>query len=71
MEKNGDKHGRPAMMLTGEVFTVMSGVATEEQIADIVKSADRYIYDPSIGGYKLNTDFGEIKTDMGRMFGFS
>ena len=59
------------MMLTGEVFTVMSGVATEEQIADIVKSADRYIYDPSIGGYKLNTDFGEIKTDMGRMFGFS
>lgn len=71
LEKNGDKHGRPAMMLTGEVFTVMSGVATEEQIADIVKSADRYIYDPSIGGYKLNTDFGEIKTDMGRMFGFS
>ena len=34
-------------------------------------SADKYIYDPSIGGYKLNTDFHEIKTDMGRMFGFS
>ena len=71
LEKNGDKHGRPAMMLTGEVFTVMSGVATDEQIPEIVRSADRYIYDPSIGGYKLNTDFGEIKTDMGRMFGFS
>ncbi len=71
LEKNGDKHGRPAMMLTGEVFTVMSGVATEEQIPEIVKSADKYIYDASIGGYKLNTDFHEIKTDMGRMFGFS
>ena len=58
-------------MLTGEVFTVMAGVATDEQIPEIVKSADRYIYDPSIGGYKLNTDFHEIKTDMGRMFGFS
>ena len=71
LEKNGDKHGNPAMMLTGEVFTVMSGVATEEQIPEIVKSADRYIYDPTIGGYKLNTDFHEVKTDMGRMFGFS
>ena len=71
LEKNGDKHGRPAMMLTGEVFTIMSGVATDEQIPEIVKSADKYIYDPSIGGYKLNTDFHEIKTDMGRMFGFS
>ncbi len=71
LEKNGNKHGKPAMMLTGEVFTVMSGVATDEQIPEIVRSADRYIYDPSIGGYKLNTDFHEIKTDMGRMFGFS
>ena len=71
LEKNGDKHGKPAMMLTGEVFTVMSGVATEEQIPEIVKSADKYIYDPTIGGYKLNTDFHEVKTDMGRMFGFS
>ena len=71
LEKNGDKHGKPAMMLTGEVFTIMSGVATDEQIPEIVKSADKYIYDASIGGYKLNTDFHEIKTDMGRMFGFS
>ena len=71
LEKNGDKHGNPAMMLTSQVFTVMSGIASEEQIAAIVKSADKYIYDASIGGYKLNTDFREVKTDMGRMFGFS
>ncbi|MBQ1294449.1 MAG: cellobiose phosphorylase, partial [Clostridiales bacterium] len=71
LEKNGDKHGNPAMMLTSQVFTVMSGIASEEQIAEIVKSADKYIYDASIGGYKLNTDFREVKTDMGRMFGFS
>ena len=71
LEKNGDKHGKPAMMLTSQVFTVMSGIASEDQVAKIVESADRYIYDASIGGYKLNTDFHEIKTDMGRMFGFS
>ena len=71
LEKNGDKHGRPAMMLTSQVFTVMSGIASEDQVAEIVRSADKYIYDASIGGYKLNTDFHEVKTDMGRMFGFS
>ena len=59
------------MMLTSQVFTVMSGIATEDQIKDVVKSADKYLYDEAIGGYKLNTDFREIKTDMGRMFGFS
>ena len=58
-------------MLTGEVFTIMSGVATDDQIPEIVRSADKYIYDASIGGYKLNTDFHEVKTNMGRMFGFS
>ena len=30
-----------------------------------------YLYDEKVGGYRLNTDFGEVKTDLGRMFGFS
>ncbi len=63
--------GKKNMMLTGQVFTVMSGVATEEQIRMICSGADRLLYDPKAGGYRLNTDFGEVKTDMGRMFGFA
>lgn len=59
------------MMLTGQVFSIMAGTATEEQIRQITKSADRYLYDEKVGGYRLNTDFGEVKTDLGRMFGFS
>lgn len=59
------------MMLTGQVFAVMSGTATGEQIAKICRSADRYLYDPAVGGYRLNTDFRELKFDMGRMFGFA
>ncbi len=73
-----DNSGRPLetgdegnMMLTSQVFTVMSGIASEGQIKEVVKSADKYLYDEAIGGYKLNTNFNEIKTDMGRMFGFS
>ena len=59
------------MMLTGQVFTVMADVATDEQVVAIAKSADKYLYDEAIGGYRLNTDFKEVKTDLGRLFGFA
>ena len=75
-----DNHGRPLegvteqgarMMLTGQVFAIMSGTATEEQVRAITRSADKYLYREEIGGYRLNTDFHELKFDMGRMFGFA
>lgn len=59
------------MMLTGQVFAIMGFVATDTQIQKIVKSADHYLYRKEIGGYRLNTDFHELKFDMGRMFGFA
>lgn len=67
----GDTDEGVRMMLTSQVFTIMSGTATGEQIAEIVKSADKYLYDAAVGGYRLNTDFHEIKMDLGRMFGFA
>ena len=48
-----DNHGRAVeglfedhvrMMLTGQVFAIMSGVAEDNQIKKITKSADRYLY---------------------------
>ena len=76
-----DNHGRPVegvqpdgsvrMMLTGQVFAIMSGTAEDEQVAAIARSADRYLYKKEAGGYRLNTDFRELKFDMGRMFGFA
>ena len=59
------------MMLTGQVFAVMSGTATEEQIAELLQAADKYLYDEKRGGYSLNTDFREVKEDLGRAFGFA
>lgn len=67
----GDHEKGVRMMLTGQVFTVMSGIASEEQVKEIAASADRYLYARELGGYKLNTNFHEIKTDLGRMFGFA
>ena len=76
-----DNHGRPVegvqpdgsvrMMLTGQVFAIMSGTAEDEQVAAVARSADRYLYKKEAGGYRLNTDFHKMKFDMGRMFGFA
>lgn len=63
--------GKVRMMLTGQVFSIMSGVADTEQIKKIARSADHYLYQKETGGYRLNTDFKELKFDMGRMFGFA
>lgn len=59
------------MMLTGQVFAIMSGTAKEDQVTAICRSADKYLYEKEIGGYRLNTDFHETKFDLGRMFGFA
>ena len=59
------------MTLTGQTFALMGGVATDEQAEEIVRSANRYLYDPSVGGYRLNTDFGEVMLNLGRCFGFA
>lgn len=59
------------MMLTSQVFAVMSGTADERQVAELVQAADAYLYRTELGGYRLNTDFGEVKEDLGRMFGFA
>lgn len=59
------------MMLTGQVFAVMSNTAQDTQTQQICKSADHYLFDKKAGGYRLNTNFHEQKYDMGRMFGFA
>lgn len=59
------------MMLTGQVFSIMSKTALEDQVKKICKSAEHYLYRREVGGYRLNTNFHEEKFDLGRMFGFA
>ncbi|WP_018247643.1 GH36-type glycosyl hydrolase domain-containing protein [Orenia marismortui] len=67
----GDHPLGTRMTLTGQVFPIMGGVATDEQIEKIVKAADHYLKDDRVGGYRLNTNFKELKTNLGRLFGFA
>ena len=59
------------MILTSQVFPLMAGVATEAQARAIVRATDRYLFDPQVGGYRLNTNFGEVRLNLGRCFGFA
>lgn len=67
----GSFPGGIRMTLTSQVFPIMSGTATREQVERITRTADRLLYEPKLGGYRLNTDFREVKEDMGRAFGFA
>jgi len=59
------------MTLTGQVFTLMGGIATDEQAPELVRAVEHYLFDPTVGGYRLNTDFGEVCLNLGRCFGFA
>ena len=67
----GFANGQARMTLTGQVFTLMSGIASHEQALQLQSAADRYLFDARIGGYRLNTDFGAVLMNMGRCFGFA
>ena len=62
---------RVRMTLTGQVFTMMGGIADEQQVRDMVGAADHYLWEESMGGYRLNTNFGEVLTNLGRFSGFA
>ncbi len=67
----GLRNGRIRMMLASQVFAILSGVATDEQVRLIWKAANKYLRDKKHGGFRLNTDFGGVYMDLGRSFGFS
>ena len=58
-------------MLASQVFSILSGIATDEQVQLIWKAANKYLRDKKYGGFRLNTDFGGVYMDLGRSFGFS
>lgn len=67
----GDFDSGTRMMLTGQVFSLMSGISTPEMSGKVIEASKEYLYDSGLGGYRLNTNFKEIKHDLGRGFGFA
>jgi cellobiose phosphorylase len=67
----GDHPDGLRMTLTGQVFTLMGGVATQEQADRIVQAVKTYLYDQTVGGIRLNTPFEAVMPRFGRAFGFA
>jgi cellobiose phosphorylase len=67
----GEKTAGVRMTLTGQVFPLMMGVATDAQAQKVAAAVMRYLHDEALGGIRLNTDFHEVKLDLGRCFGFA
>lgn len=67
----GDHQLGVRITLTGQVFTVLSDIATETQVDSIIKTVDKYLWDEKVQGIRLNTDFHEILLNMGRAFAFA
>jgi cellobiose phosphorylase len=61
---------RVRMTLTGQVFPVMSGSATDAQVTQVIRAVDRWLRDPKLEGVRLNTDFGGPQMSLGRAFSF-
>ncbi|MBO4559480.1 MAG: cellobiose phosphorylase, partial [Lachnospiraceae bacterium] len=62
------------VMLTGAVFTIMSGTATDEDIRRMIPTAEKFLFRKEIGGFRLNTRFENEEAyahKLGRMFGFA
>jgi cellobiose phosphorylase len=62
---------RTRMTLTGQVFTMMGGVPDEDQTREMLQAASQHLWDDTLGGYRLNTDFGQVLTNLGRFTGFA
>ncbi len=54
----GDHPLGTRMTLTGQVFALMGGIATDQQGREVLRAADHYLFDPQVGGYRLNTEYG-------------
>ena len=68
----GRKDKSVRMTLTGQVFPIMSGLADKKETASVIKAANKYLRDKTLGGYRLNSDFGlRHYLEFGRAFGFA
>lgn len=59
------------LALTGQAMALLSLTATTEQAKTIAKKTRELLFDQAHGGYRLNTDYKRVLTQMGRAFGFA
>lgn len=64
-----DKVGQ--MSLTGQAMALLNEVALPEQAKTLAKHVKDTLFDANLGGYRLNSNYREVLTNMGRAYGFA
>ncbi len=59
------------MNLAGQVFTVMFGIADDNQVHCLYKACLKYLIDPETNGLRINTPLGDNRMNFGRVFAFA
>ncbi|MDI6453154.1 GH36-type glycosyl hydrolase domain-containing protein [Peloplasma aerotolerans] len=57
--------------LTGQTMALLSKTATNQQASLVASTVRNMLFDQSLGGYKLNTNYQKLLTNMGRAYGFA
>ena len=70
-----DNDGNPlddnTVSLTGQAMALLSETLLEEDALKVANVTRKHLFDKSLGGYKLNEDYKEVKLNMGRAYGFA
>ncbi len=75
-----DNHGKKVegniknmtrMTLTGQVFPLMFGIGDIKKLSKVIKSTNKFLWDSKLKGLRLNSNFKEVKLDLGRAFAFA
>ncbi len=59
------------LTLTGQAMALLARTASTDQAQTIAQTTKAALYHPNQGGYRLNSDYGHVLTNMGRAFGFA
>ncbi|MCD4826346.1 MAG: hypothetical protein K8Q99_01040 [Acholeplasmataceae bacterium] len=71
-DKNGELlDDENSVALTGQAMALLSHTPNHTQAKKIAAYTKSKLFDKSVGGYHLNTDYQKVLTNMGRAFGFA
>lgn len=57
--------------LTAQAMALLNEVPSDELANDVAKFTKDALFDQAIGGYRLNSNYEEVMTNMGRAYGFA
>jgi cellobiose phosphorylase len=66
-----DADTEATMSLTGQAMALLNETATPSQAKTLAETTRKMLFDANIGGYRLNSDYHQIRTRLGRAFGFA